>query len=163
MLPSLSLPFRQPRCIPKVILLSISVWKVATFAEASKCRDCVSGLDGNVCVVKCSGNFSTIDPPLLHINGTSLNYEDTCRTDSSEDRAYCKFQTSSTAGVKIREYGTFTFRCDPNRRDTDVRDICRLRIIYNESTCSIEKDPTSDSLECIKGKDHPTPGTKNGC
>ena len=38
MLPSLSLPFRQPRCIPKVILLSISVWKVATFAEASKCR-----------------------------------------------------------------------------------------------------------------------------
>ena len=92
--------------------------------------ECFTDLDGDVCIVNCSGNFSMVNPPVIKINDAPLKYGNMCLDNSSDTRMYCKFQTKFTIGVKIRDYGTHGFECDPHRIRRGT--ICSFTMIFGE-------------------------------
>ena len=93
--------------------------------------DCSADLDGDVCIVKCSGSLSpgSAPGPVIQINDTRLRNDDNCYKNSSDaSRAYCKFQTN--IGVKIMKRGTYVFECNSNGEGGNV--ICNFTITFGE-------------------------------
>jgi hypothetical protein len=72
-------------------------------------------------------------------------YGHKCWDNSSDTRTYCKFQTNTTIGVKIRNYGTYGFECDPNNDSGGA--ICNFTIMFDESRCN----PPPENPQCIMG------------